>query len=61
MDLTAVGKWTWKEADLHISILEVGVVQDYLMAHSLALMSDNSTVVAYLNDQGVWHIFNFIF
>ena len=58
-ELTASGKWSPAEKGLHINLLEMKAVlmalhafQDRLMNHSVGLMSDNTTVVAYVNKQG---------
>ena len=58
-ELTASGRWSQAERDLHINLLEMKAVlmalhafQDRLMNHSVGLMSDNTTVVAYVNKQG---------
>ena len=53
------GVWTEEEQDLHINVLEMKAVvlalssfQDRLVGQRVALMTDNSTVVAYVNKQG---------
>ena len=58
-DLVASGVWSEADQDLHINILELRAVwfalqsfQERLMGHRVALMSDNTTVVAYINKQG---------
>ena len=58
-ELVASGVWTDDERNLHINLLELRAVllallafQDRLMGHRVALMSDNTTVVAYVNKQG---------
>ena len=58
-ELVASGVWTGTDRNLHINILEMRAVwlallafQERLMGHRVALMSDNTTVVAYINKQG---------
>ena len=58
-ELTASGMWSPREKELHINLLEMKAVlmachafQERLMHHSVGLMSDNTTVVAYVNKQG---------
>lgn len=58
-ELTASGRWSPQEAKLHINLLEMKAVlmalhafQDRLLGHTVGLMSDNTTVVAYVNKQG---------
>ena len=59
LDLKASGKWSLQESSLQINLLEMKAVlmalhafQDCLVGHSVGLMSDNTTVVAYVNKQG---------
>ena len=58
-ELVASGVWTEDDQHLHINLLELRAVflalqafQNRLMGHRVALMSDNTTVVAYINKQG---------
>ena len=58
-ELVASGVWSDDDRNLHINLLEMRAVQlalqafqDRLMGHRVALMSDNTTVVAYINKQG---------
>ena len=58
-ELVASGVWTQDEQNLHMNLLELRAVllalqtfQDRLMGHRVALMSDNTTVVSYINKQG---------
>ena len=59
LDLQASGKWSPQESALHINLLEMKAVlmalhafQDRLIGQSVGLMSDNTTVVAYVNKRG---------
>ena len=59
LDSTAVGVWSWEEKKLHSNILEMKVVHlaleaflDTVAGELLILMSDNTTVVAYLEKKG---------
>ncbi|XP_066965474.1 uncharacterized protein [Macrobrachium rosenbergii] len=58
-ELLTTGVWDLHERHLHINVLEMKAAflglqcfQDRLMGHSVVLMSDNLTVVAYVNEQG---------
>ena len=58
-ELVASGVWTETDQGLHINLLEMRAVllalqafQDRLMGHRVVLMSDNTTVVSYINKQG---------
>ena len=58
-DLVASGVWSETDRHLHINLLEMRAVllalqafQDRLMGHRVVLMSDNTTVVSYINKQG---------
>ncbi len=58
-DLTAAGLWTPQESLLHINLLELEAVhrglkdfQLFLLDSSVSIMSDNTTVVSYINHQG---------
>ena len=58
-DLTASGIWSQDQAQLHINVLELQVIWLGLRAFSqrventrVALMSDNTSAVAYLRNQG---------
>ncbi|XP_068238401.1 uncharacterized protein [Palaemon carinicauda] len=58
-DLVVSGVWSEEEKHLHINVLEMMVVsrarfhfQARLREHSVVLMSDNTSVVAYVNKQG---------
>ena len=56
-ELVAVGWWSMKETNLYINILEKRILlalsfdQYCSVGHLLMLISDNSTVVVYLNKQ----------
>ncbi|XP_066957853.1 uncharacterized protein [Macrobrachium rosenbergii] len=58
-ELLTAGVWDCHEWHIHINILEMKAAflglqcfQDRLVGHSVVLMSDNMTVVAYINKQG---------
>ncbi|XP_066976797.1 uncharacterized protein [Macrobrachium rosenbergii] len=58
-ELLTSGVWDHHDKHLHINVLEMKAAfvglqcfQDHLMGHSMVLMSDNTTVVAYVNKQG---------
>ena len=58
-EMVASGVWSETEQNLHINLLEMRAVllalqafQERLMGHRVALMSDNTTVVSYINKQG---------
>ena len=58
-ELGASGVWSESEKHLHITLLEMRAVlltlmafQDRLMGHRVALMSNTTTVVLYVNKQG---------
>ncbi len=58
-ELQRSGLWTKEESLLHINLLEMKAVfkglkayQEFLTDTSIAVMSDNTTVVSYLNKQG---------
>lgn len=57
--LLALGVWDQNNKRLHISILELKAnflaleeFQDRVMGHSLVLMSNSNTAVAYINKEG---------
>ena len=57
--LQASGLWSYQESLLHINVLELEAVArglsefaDFLKDSTVAVMSDNATVVSYLNKQG---------
>ena len=59
MDLKILGMWDSQEKRSHINQLEMTAVlkalvrfAPFIVGQKLGLMSDNSTVVAYLNKQG---------
>ena len=58
-ELLTSGVWDENDKHLHINVLELKAAflalqefQDRLMGHSVVLMCDNTTVVAYVNKQG---------
>ena len=58
-ELLLSGVWSEEDKHLHINLLELKAAflalqefQDRLVGHSVVLMSDNTTVVAYVNKQG---------
>jgi hypothetical protein len=62
--ITCSGRWTPEEQALHINELEMKAVRNALMlwkdrlrGQAIMLLSDNSTVVAYLRNQGGTHSF----
>ena len=58
-DLTPAGVWTEEELNLHINLLEMKSVQlalnafkDWIMVESVVLMSNNTTIPAYIREPG---------
>ena len=61
-EIVLSGLWSYKEAQLHINVLELKAVllalkgfQEHLQGQRVIIWSDNSTVVSYLNKEGGTH------
>lgn len=58
-DLLILGEWSQLDKQLHINVLELKAAflvlqefQERVMGHSVVLMTDNTTVVVYVNKRG---------